>query len=285
MDQELFNRQIQFFGLKGQEILHQLHVTIVGVGGTGSHIAQQLAFLGVGTIAIVDDDTLEKTNKNRLIGVQSSDEIGTPKVDIVERNIKNISPTTTVIKVPQPLISNEGFEAIKTSLFAFGCVDNDGARLVQNELCVAYEIPFIDVASDIINDNGEYGGHIISVIDNQSCLYCLGQIDPQEANRHLLNPAARKDWEAIYGVDKKLLGEGGPSVVSINGIVSSLAVTEFMLHVTKIREVKRFLQYKGSRGIVVDKKEIPKPNCYYCQCVRRTRELANLDKYLNPGIK
>jgi molybdopterin/thiamine biosynthesis adenylyltransferase len=281
MDQNLFNRQIQFFGLKGQEILQQLHVAIVGVGGTGSHIAQQLAFLGVGTIAIIDDDKVEKTNKNRLIGVKSIDELGTPKVDIVERNIKHISPTTTVIKIPEPLMSVEGFEALKKTQFAFGCVDNDGARLVQNELCLAYEIPFIDVASDIFSDNSEYGGHIISILNNQSCLYCLDQIDPNEASKHLMDPAARKDWDEIYGVDKKFLGEGGPSVVSINGIVSSLAVTEFMLHVTKIREIRKFLVYKGSKGIVLEKREIPKPNCYYCQSVRGKKELANLDKYLN----
>jgi molybdopterin/thiamine biosynthesis adenylyltransferase len=281
MDQEVYKKQIEFFGIKGQEILQELNVAIVGVGGTGSHVCQQLAFLGVGNISIIDDDKLEKTNRNRLIGLHWEDPIGMLKVDIAERNIRTINPQIKVRKIPFPLISTDGFDAVKNADYAFGCVDNDGARLVLNELCLAYEIPFFDVASEIITESSEYGGHVVSVVDGQACLFCLDLINSVEANKHLQNAEARKDWKAIYGIEKNVLGDTGPSVVSINGIMASMVVTEFMLRATGIRDSKRFLIYRGSRGIVAENKDSPNADCYYCKCIRGKSEKSDVDRYLN----
>jgi hypothetical protein len=66
----------------------------------------------------------------------------------------------------------------------------------------------------------------------------------------------------------------GPSVVSINGVVASLAVTEFMLGVTGIRPPKRLLTYYGNMGRVALKTEEPAPNCYYCKGIRGNGDAA-----------
>lgn len=277
MDKDKLARQIAFFGEKGQDILNNTKVMIVGVGGVGSHIAQQLAFLNLSSITIIDDDKLEDTNFNRLIGLRSEDPVGTPKVEIIFRNIKSINPDIHVRCIESKLSTQDAFKAIKSTDLVFSCVDNDGARLIINELCLAYEIPFIDVASDILKE-GEYGGHVIPVTDSSQCLYCLGEIDGDEARKYLQHPDARKDEEAIYGVDKVLLKGGGPSVVSINGVVASLAVTEFMLGMTGIRKMNAGVRYIGSSGIVRKSINHDSSNCYYCNNVRGLEEKAYLEK-------
>ena len=278
MKAEQLVRQIEFFGQKGQELLSQSEVVIVGTGGVGSHVAQQLAFLNIGSITIIDGDTLEDSNFNRLIGVNAKDTVSTSKVEIIARNIKAINSDTRVNCIPKDLRTSGSFAAIKKAQFTFSCVDNDGARLVMNDLCLAYEIPFIDVASEILPNQNEYGGHVISVIDNTRCLFCLGEIDSNEARRYLQHPDARKDEAAIYGVDKIELKGGGPSVVSINGVVASMAVTEFFLWRTGIREPNIAVKYLGSSGIVRRMSKHDSSDCYYCQAVRGLKESARVEE-------
>ena len=77
-----FDRQIRLFGKEGQERIKNTYITIVGAGGLGSHVIQQLAFLGVGCLSIVDPEDLDETNLNRLIGAHWDDPIpGTKKVN------------------------------------------------------------------------------------------------------------------------------------------------------------------------------------------------------------
>ena len=62
-----------FLGANSEEAFSKCHAAIIGLGGGGSHIAQQLAHLGVGNFVLFDPDHVEKTNLNRLVG---SDEKG-----------------------------------------------------------------------------------------------------------------------------------------------------------------------------------------------------------------
>lgn len=278
MKENRFERQICFFGKKGQSILKNTHVCIVGVGGIGSHLIQQLAYLGVGSFSLIDHDRLETSNLNRLIGSYHDTPINIPKVSIMEQLIKIINPGIKVNKVFKSLISKSGFKAVKKSDFVFGCLDNDGARLKLNELCVAYEIPYIDTATEIILETLDYGGRVVSVIDKSRCLYCLDLISPDEARLYLENPNRRKDEDDIYGVPKKLLEEKSPAVVTINGIIASIASTEFLLHRTGIRDAKPYLKYNGKTGILTLNIDEPKDGCYCCKTIRGKRKKAELEK-------
>jgi hypothetical protein len=69
----------------------------------------------------------------------------------------------------------------------------------------------------------------------------------------------------MYGLRRDALGDRGPSVVSLNGILASIAVTEFMVFITGVpRPPRRLLRYDGPRGIVVEPRDPPTPNCPYC---------------------
>ena len=276
-----FDRQIAFFGKEGQEIIERTKVSIVGTGGIGSHVAQHLAFLGINSFTIMDKDKLEETNKNRLIGLQETDQIDVPKVDIVERLIKQINSSAVVNSIKDSFISELGFEALKKSDIIFGCVDNDGPRLVMNEFCSAYEIPYIDIATEIDSESPEYGGRIISIFNGNQCLFCLDEISGEEVQEYFESPEEAVDRRKIYGMSPDHLGESGPSVVTLNGIVASVAVTEFMVQITGIRNAIPFLKYVGTRGLLVRNTDEPKNGCYYCKSVRGKGENIDFKKYLN----
>lgn len=277
-----YNRQILLFGKEGQEKIRKSNVGIVGAGGLGSHLIQQLAFLGVGKMVIIDPDEVKETNLNRLIGSCQNDVTAkAKKVDIATRSVHSVDPSIDVNAIPKDLIDEESFSEIKKSSCVFGCVDNDGARLVLNELCAAFEIPYFDLASDIEVENGDviYGGRIFVGIDSNGCLYCYNLISPSQARQDLMSPQARIDEKTIYGVSTEYLDQTGPSVVSINGVIASLAVTEFMVMIVGLRPPNRLLQYHGRRGIVNISMDEPSPDCYYCKQVRGRRENAEVDRY------
>ena len=281
MNTERYDRNIRFFGKEGQDRLAAASVAVVGVGGLGTHVVQQLALLGVGRLALIDKGELKESSRNRYIGARHDDPVpGSAKVFIGERLAHEINPQIGVDLVHDELTSDAAFEAIKGCDYVFGCLDNDRARLILNELCLAYTKPYFDLASDIPIGEAQYGGRVCVVWDGAGCLICYGEIDPTDVYVASMTEEQRKDHEAIYGVRTEALGEAGPSVVSINGVVASLAVTEFMLVATGMNdEPRKFLKYHGDRGIVTKVADVPAPYCYYCVGVRGKGDAAGLSRY------
>lgn len=142
-----FSRSEAFFGKEGQEKLRGLHVTVIGVGGLGTHVVQQLAISGVGKISVVDPQEADETNRNRYIGLWHDDQTpGLPKVDLAERLIKKIDPRIATHAVRDSFISTEGFAAIMESDWTLGCLDMEGARLILNEVCSVGRTNYVDLA-------------------------------------------------------------------------------------------------------------------------------------------
>ncbi|MFQ5803613.1 MAG: ThiF family adenylyltransferase [Candidatus Methylomirabilales bacterium] len=293
MSSDRFDRNIRFFGREGQERLRSASVAVVGVGGIGTHVVQHLSLLGVGGLALIDPQEMDASNLNRYVGARYDDPIpGTRKVDLGERIAHSIDPKIRIVKVFDSLVSDEAFRAIIESDYLFGCVDREGVRLILNELCAAYGRPYFDVASEIVPEDGlAYGGRVFAIWDGNGCLVCSGVLDLAEAQQDLSRPEGRRDLEPIYGVDRTLLGDPGPSVVSINGVVASLAVTEFMVAVTGIRPPQRLLNYyghlvphRGERPVTVSVDE-PWPDCYYCKAIRGAGDKADIQRYIRAGVR
>lgn len=282
MSNDRYNRNILFFREEGQKRLSASKVAVVGLGGVGSHVVQQLTLLGVRQLSLIDDDEVDRTSLNRLIGARSDDPIpGISKVTNSWRLAQETNPDIQLITVPQALTSCEAFQAIIDSDYLFGCVDNEGSRLILTELSAAYTKPYFDVASEILLEQNSYGGRVCVAWNGHGCLVCYRLLDQSEATEDLMNPQARANREAVYGMPAGLQGEPGPSVVSINGVVASLAVTEFMLAVSGVHEEpKRVLKYDAKRGIVTRSKDEPKPDCYYCCGIRGAGAKANVHRYI-----
>ena len=275
-DDKRFDRSIRFFGHEGQQRLKATRVGVVGAGGLGTHVVQQLALLGVGTLVVVDPEELDDTNRNRYVSARHDDPIpGTLKVDIAERLVAGINPDVIVTKVPFSLNSREALDAIEQVTHVFGCLDHDALRLVLTEVAAAYRLPYVDSASEILPGHPpEFGGRVCVAWSGTGCLSCMAELDPEESR----DASVRRDRAAVYGLQ---LAAGGatPSFVSLNGIIASLAVTEFMVGVTSIRTPWPLLTYYGASGIVRVRTDA-RQGCYYCKAVRDAGDRAAVRRHI-----
>jgi hypothetical protein len=277
-----FDRNERFFGAEGQRRLRGATVAVVGAGGLGSHVVQQLAHLGVGRLVVIDPDIQTDSGKNRNVGSEDEDpDAEIPKVDVAERLVKRIDPSIVVEKIHADVRSEQALRRLETVGYVFGCVDNDGTRLVLTEHCLAFDRPYFDLATDIHVEDGTYGGRVFVTINGSGCLVCQGELDPIEAREDLEGKKARQDRIEIYGIPVELLAEPGPAVVSINGVVASLAVTEFMLMASGVRPPQRLLEYRADQGIVKRKVLSQVEGCYYCQEIYGLGERAATLRYVN----
>ncbi len=280
---ERYSRQILAFGEEGQKQIEATHVGIVGLGGLGSQVALALAYLGVGSFLLVDDDRVDESNLNRMVTAFPEDaEAKTFKVVAAERQIKQIRPETKVQIVPQNVRTRGALEALISCPVIFGCVDGDGPRLILAELAAAYGATLIDAATEIIPRNGtveDFGGRVIVARPGEFCLDCANELN-MEAAKQELEPEAARAVRRVHGYG---LGEQGKaaSVVSLNGIVANLAVTEFWAMVTGLREVQRYIVYYGMRSSVKVRTNPRREDCFICSALANSREQANIFRYVD----
>lgn len=257
-----YARHLGLFGAEGQERIGTMCVAVVGLGGLGSHVAQQLAHLGVTRFVLADGDTVSESNLNRHIGAIMSD-VGTPKVDVAARLIEAIQPEARVQRVRENFEAVTAPTAMAMADVVVGCLDDDVSRLELVRYTSAHALPYVDLASDVSPD-GEYGGRIAFAKDGDRCLSCLGELDQHALARAQMTPDQRAADDEIYGVQRDALDGTGPSVVSINGVVASLAVTELMAWRTGLREPIGYLNYRGDRGTVGRRADPERTYCHYC---------------------
>jgi molybdopterin-synthase adenylyltransferase len=112
-----------FLGPESDAILAAIEVGVVGLGGGGSHVVQQLAHLGVGNFVPVDDDIIEERNLNRLVGGTAADaRAGASKTAIAERVIKGVNPAARVTSCQMKW--QEAAKTLRRCDVIFGCVDS-----------------------------------------------------------------------------------------------------------------------------------------------------------------
>ncbi len=232
-----FDRQLPWFTPEGQRMLGRLRVGVVGAGGTGSPVLQNLVYLGARDFVLVDDDKADETSMNRLITATAAD-IGTAKGILARRLIRSVAPGATVRFIPSKLQSSEALDALKGVDILLGCVDNDGARLILNELALAYGIPYFDLAVGIDAEKGRLeaaGGRLCVIVPGGPCLCCMGEIDPEEA-RFFLGSAEERALQVARGYVRGMDVQA-PSVVSLNATVAAITVNELAVFVSGIRPV------------------------------------------------
>jgi molybdopterin/thiamine biosynthesis adenylyltransferase len=240
---ERFDRQAPWFTAAGQRKLGRLRVGIVGAGGTGSTLAQNLVFLGARDFVIIDHDNSDETSMNRLVTATAAD-VGTPKAMLARRLIKAVAPDARVEMFTSTTQALAALNAVKSVDALFGCVDNDGARVVLNELALAYGIPYFDLAVGIEAERGRVdaaGGRLAVVLPGGPCLYCMNQIDKEEARYWLATP----DQQAFMRRQGYVLGmdAAAPSVVAVNATIAAAAATEFAVYVSGLRAVSVYTDF------------------------------------------
>ena len=262
-----FDRQRKIFGDEGQKRLGASAVGVVGAGGLGSFMALELAYLGVGKILIVDDDLLddEHTNRNRLVGAWESHAPGVPKVHILRDLAMMIDSGIEIEVVEDRLESADATASLAVVDVVVGCLDHDGPRFALNKFCCQHGLPLIDSASDTIPEEGEviFGGRVCVATPDTGCLVCFGVLDQDDIREYFESPSQRTDRRSVYGVNEDALGGGGPAVITVNGVVASIAATESMVLVTGIRAPIAHQEWRGDQGYLT-RPANREEGCYYC---------------------
>jgi hypothetical protein len=150
----LSDRLIRAFGQELHQLLARLRVGIVGLSGTGSHVATSLAHLGVTDFVLVDPDTLWPENADRIVGANYDDIVKEhSKVAVAERVIKAIKPWAVVQPFQCNVLDDVARESLKAVDVLFGCTDTAASRMFLNNLACHYHLPYIDVGTGILSLN------------------------------------------------------------------------------------------------------------------------------------
>lgn len=127
-------------GEEGQLKLLDSKVLCIGAGGLGSPAALYLAAAGIGTLGIIDADTVDLSNLQRQI-LHTEDRVGMPKVDSAEATIHGINSGIRVQKYRERLTSDNVMEIFQGyDVIVDGC-DNFATRYLTNDACVMLQIP------------------------------------------------------------------------------------------------------------------------------------------------
>jgi molybdopterin/thiamine biosynthesis adenylyltransferase len=141
---EFYSRQtvLPELGAAGQEKLRHSKVTIVGLGGLGSVSALFLALAGIGTLRLIDQDTVELNNLHRQVLYTLAD-LRYPKVEAAAQHIKQINPEIMLEPKPENLDAENVASVLEGSECVVDGLDNMETRYVINRYCVEKRIPYV----------------------------------------------------------------------------------------------------------------------------------------------
>jgi hypothetical protein len=237
----VFDRQ-SFLGSESQFFFENVRIAVIGYGGGGSHIGQQLAHIGIEHLYVFDDDHIEDTNLNRLIGGQWKDVIKKlAKISIAKRVIKSILPSAKIVTVKSRW--QDAPEILQQCDLAVGCADTYAERQQLEAECRRYLIPYIDIGMDVHQSEGEapeMSGQIMLSLPGTPCFWCYGFLTEEKLGKEA----------AKYG------NVGGrPQVVWPNGALASTAVgilVELITGWTGRKNSRIYLEYDGNNGTLKD---------------------------------
>jgi len=256
-----YDRQMLAFGEIGQRRLRSLIVGVVGVGGTGSLVAQQLAHLGVRQIIFVDPDAVERSNLNRLVGATPQD-VGRTKVDVCADAYARVSPNAVMHAVRGDVRDRSSARLLLDADVLFLCTDSQGSRAVVSQISYQYAIPTFDLGVGIhMSGSGvrHVAGRVQMIGPGLPCLLCCGVMDPSIVRQELLSEEERRSDPYVAGVRVPQ-----PAVISINSAVAGFAVTMFLAAATGIPMSARHCRLRMESGTALSLVADRVPGCPVC---------------------
>ncbi len=164
---ERYKRQILLFGDEGQERLKAAHIFIAGAGGLGSPIAIYLAVAGIGTITIVDMDTVDQSNLNRQI-LHTDRDVGKKKTVSAMEKLQKYNADITVNAIDTRIDAENVAELVGRADGIVDAMDNYPVRYLLNRTAIAKKIPFFHGAIR------GYCGQATTILPGETpCLECI----------------------------------------------------------------------------------------------------------------
>jgi len=222
-----------FLGPKSDEILDSVLVAVVGLGGAGSHVVQQLSHVGIGAMHSADPDKAELSNLNRLVGATRRDALeARRKTDIAARRAKAVNPALRIRRFPVKW--QEAMGEFRDADIIVSCVDSYSDRAQLEAFARRYLIPCIDIGMDVhkIGDHFAIAGQVGLSMPGDLCFKCMGIITDDDLAKEQYGAAG-----------------GNPQVVWSNGVLASIAVGLLVEMVTpwfRTGTLSAVLRYDGN---------------------------------------
>jgi molybdopterin-synthase adenylyltransferase len=137
-----YQRNRNMISLSEQSLLFQSQIAVVGCGGLGGYVIEELARLGVGRIIAIDPDIFEEHNLNRQL-LSTTSTLGKPKVAAALSRINEINPAVTLIPIQEAFCSSNGRELFAGATVVVDALDNIATRLELAEICTGLKIPLV----------------------------------------------------------------------------------------------------------------------------------------------
>lgn len=155
------------FGIEGQEKLKAASVLVVGAGGLGSPVLLYLAAAGVGTIGIIDFDTIDESNLHRQVAFKTA-HVGRPKAEVAKELLQEMNPFITIVEHPIKLTSENALGLFEQYDVILDGSDNFATRYLVNDACVLTGKP--NVYASIFRFDGQVS---IFGAENGPCYRCI----------------------------------------------------------------------------------------------------------------
>ncbi|MBW7894134.1 MAG: ThiF family adenylyltransferase [Opitutaceae bacterium] len=199
-----------FLGANAQDIIENTRVGVVGLGGGGSHLSQQLAHLGFKGVVLCDPQEIADSNLNRLVGATVEDvRTKSLKSKIAARLFRGLQPQVEIDD--RPLSWEAKVPALRRCDLIFGALDSFSARRDLEAFCRNHLIPLVDIGMKILRPEGdapEIRGQVILSLPGETCMHCL----------QFLTAETLAEEAQVYDKDPQ------PQVVWPNGILASSAI-------------------------------------------------------------
>jgi molybdopterin/thiamine biosynthesis adenylyltransferase/proteasome lid subunit RPN8/RPN11 len=226
---EMFDRNVRALGGAVQQVLASLSIAVVGCGGTGSAVAEQLVRLGVRSLTLIDPDHLSESNLTRVYG-STPQHVGQNKAAVLGEHLTRIAPEAKIRTIVGTINGEPVARELIENDVVFGCTDDNAGRLVLSRYASYFLTPVIDCGVLLSSDEHDLltgiDGRVTILTPGDACLVCRDRIDLARAQAEVLpvDERARLQREgyaaALPGVE--------PAVVSFTTAIAAVATSELL---------------------------------------------------------
>lgn len=250
-DRQLILSQI---GTDGQKKLKKSKVLIVGAGGLGSPVALYLAGAGVGTIGIIDADTVSISNLQRQI-IHSKETENRNKADSAKQTLQKLNDKITITSYPFYLTAENAEKIISGYDFVIDATDNFPTKFLINDVCVLLKKPFCHAG--IL----QFEGQVVTYVPGEyPCYRCIFENVPSDV--------PNCSQTGVIG-----------AIAGVIGSIQALEAIKYLLEIGELLTGKIFI-FDGlsmkTRLVNIKKKN---PNCKVCNGIVKLNDLA--DEYMH----
>lgn len=273
LQQGIFARSVLALGVDTlTTMMRDQTIGIIGVGGLGSVIAENLIHSGFQSLRLFDPDCLEIANLNRIVGATYAEaEAGRWKTSAVKDHLLRINPKARVREhitgIQNPFI----VPVLMDCDWLIVATDNHASRFHAQRVALELGIPLISAGVNISVDEGKVsdlsGEVIIARYGDGLCLNCLGRINPtavaaeSSRGRLIAEELVRRGY--VTGADVK-----EPAVKTLNAIVGAMTVDVLINQFSWLREHQAITVYSGipQAAMYEDQESVAhrQKNCYVC---------------------